>query len=93
MGRETQMKNGYRIVRRGDVEIESFTLACPLCDCVLIDEIDEVSIVRTGCCFDCENEVADPNREKWKSGWRPSTEKISEIKSKRLASPHSRKHI
>lgn len=93
MKRATQIKDGYRITRRGDSEIESFPLSCPLCDCVLMDEMDEISIVRTGCCFDCENEVADLNRDEWKGGWRPASEEINEIKSRRLASPHSRKHI
>lgn len=83
----------YRIVKRGSSEIISIPLACSLCDCVLIDEMDEISMARSGCCFDCEHEVADPNREKWLSGWRPELNVINEIKSRRLASPHSRKHI
>lgn len=93
MSRVMQIKKCYRLIRRGDAEIESFPLACPLCECVLMDEIDEISMVRTGCCFDCESEVVDPNREKWKSGWRPPTDEMEEIKVRRLASPHSRRHI
>ena len=93
MHREVTIKTGYRIVRRGNSEFKPFPLSCSLCDCVLIDEIDETSTARSGCCFDCEHEVADPNRERWLAGWRPPLEEINEIKSRRLASPHSRKHI
>lgn len=93
MAPKIQNKGNYRIIRRGEADIEPFPLSCPLCDCVLIDEIDEISMIRSSCCFDCEHEVADPNRERWKNGWRPDESVISEIKSRRLASPHSRKHI
>lgn len=93
MGHIVEVKRGYRIVRRGNMEMDSFPLACSVCDCVLIDEIDEISVVRSGCCFDCEHEVADKNRQRWLEGWRPPAEVINEIKSRRLASPHSRKHI
>lgn len=93
MGQATTIRDGYRIVKRGNSEFTSFPLSCSLCECVLIDEIDEISMVRSGCCFDCEHEVSDPNRERWLIGWRPSSEEINEIKSRRLASPHSRKHI
>ena len=93
MSREIQIKDGYRVIKRGSADVDPFPLACHLCDCVLIDEIDEISMVRSNCCFDCEHEVADPNRERWNSGWRPEERAINEIKSRRLASPHSRKHI
>jgi len=88
-----EKKKNFRIVRRGEVKNESSPLDCPLCTCILIDEIDEISISRSKCCFDCEVEVADPNRERWLKGWRPDEITISEIKRKRFSSPHSRKHI
>lgn len=88
-----QEKEGYRIVRRGDVKRSSSPIDCPLCLCVVIDELDTTAIMRTGCCFDCETEVADPNREKWLTGWRPSKKQLEKIRSRRLTSAHSRKHI
>ena len=67
-----QEKIGYRIVRRGDVKENLSPIACPLCECVVIDELDSISISRTGCCFDCENEIADVNRKRWMDGaWEP----------------------
>ena len=85
-------RDGYRIVKRGDVKKTVSAIDCPLCLCVVIDEMDTVSIVRSGCCLDCEHEVADLNREKWLAGWRPPKREIDRIRKRRLASAHSRKH-
>jgi len=93
MRNEVKEKNGYRIVKRGDIKVNPSPIDCPLCRSVAIDELDTISIMRTGCCFDCENEVADPNRSRWMEGWRPGPESLNEIISKRLSSPHSRRHI
>ncbi len=93
MKRSVQEKNGYRIIKRGDFNENSSPISCPLCDCVVIDELDTISISRTSCCFDCENEIADPNRKRWLEGWRPVGDQLNEIISKRLSSPHSRRHI
>ena len=82
-------KNGYRIIKRGDVDIKK-NIFCSICECIIIDEIDETSINRSECCFDCENEVVDVNRKKWLEGWRPDIDFINKIKSIRLKSPHSR---
>ena len=86
-------KVGYRILKRGETSVDVAPLDCSLCKSVLIDELDELSISRSGCCFDCESEIVDPNRAKWILGWRPDQIIISEIRSRRVASPHSRVHI
>jgi len=83
-------KKGYRIVRRGSVARRQSPIDCSLCQCVIIDEMDMISIQRSGCCHDCEIEVADLNRERWLTGWRPAGEHLDEIRSKRLSSPHKR---
>ena len=85
-------RDGYRIVKRGDVKKTISPIDCPLCLCVVIDEMDSISIARSGCCLDCECEIADPNREKWLLGWRPTKREIDRIRKRRLASAHSRKH-
>jgi hypothetical protein len=86
-------RDGYRMIQKGDAALSVFPIDCPLCKCVVIDEMDTLSISRSGCCFDCENEIADPNRTRWLEGWRPEAEKVNEIISKRLSSPHSRGYI
>lgn len=83
----------FRVVKRGNLDNKTSPIECPLCTCVLIDELDEITLARSSCCFDCETEVADPNREKWMGGWRPDISSLEKIKLKRLSSPHSRKHI
>jgi hypothetical protein len=90
MRKVVEQKSKFRIVKRGNLQSESLPLECPLCTCVLIDEMDEIAIARSSCCFDCEVEVADRNREKWLEGWRPDELTTAEIKLKRLSSPHSR---
>lgn len=90
---KVELMNGYRIVKRGELNNTSAPIDCPLCSCILIDEMDEISIARSSCCFECETEIADPNRELWVSGWRPSGNELETIKVKRLSSPHSRVHI
>lgn len=87
-----EQKNGYRIIKRGEVNTQK-NISCLVCECIIIDEIDEISINRSGCCFDCENEVVDANRKKWLEGWRPDSNLVKEIKSLRLNSPHSRSPI
>jgi hypothetical protein len=93
MKKEVNQRDGYRIVKRGKAESVAITIECPVCDCVSIDELDSISLSRSGACFDCENEIVDPNRKMWLEGWRPNAERVSEIVAKRLSSPHSRVHI
>lgn len=90
MRKEITRRDGYNIIKRGSSRHNNVRIDCPLCGCVTIDEIDTNSIIRSGCCFECEIEVADPNRSKWIAGWRPDENDVEMIKLKRLSSPHSR---
>jgi hypothetical protein len=47
---------------------------CPVCTSLVGGIIDELAYKRSSCCSDCEEKWADPNREKWISGWRPTIE-------------------
>ena len=93
MNRTVEQKDGYRLIKRGDVKIKTVPLDCPLCRCVIFDELDEISISRSDCCHECETEVADANRIRWSQGWRPSGAELDELRLRRLSSPHSRVHI
>jgi hypothetical protein len=90
MSKHVIERSGYRVVRRGSVTRSPSPIDCPLCECVMIDGIDAISMQRTGCCYDCEVEVADRNREMWLAGWRPAGKQLDEIRSRRLSSPHKR---
>ena len=93
MKRAIEQKDGYRIVKRGSVETRNIPLECPLCETVIFDELDEISISRSTCCYECEVEIADPNRENWLKGWRPTGSELDGLRSRRLSSPHNRVHI
>ena len=47
-------------------------LDCPVCGNMLRDHTDVVSYENFGCCDPCSLQWAQPNREKWSDGWRPS---------------------
>ena len=93
MSKNVIIRDGYRIVKRGDLKRKPMSIDCPICQCVHIDELDAISMSRSDCCYECEVEVADRNREKWIKGWRPDNNQLAEIRTKRLSSPHSRVHI
>jgi hypothetical protein len=45
---------------------------CPTCSALMGTILDEMSYKRSECCRDCEEKWADPNREIWLKGWRPT---------------------
>jgi hypothetical protein len=93
MAYKVELRNGYRVVQRGKTNEGAIPIDCPLCACVLSDEMDEIAIARSSCCFECEVEIADKNRSSWITGWRPTSNEVEEIKVRRLRTPHSRVHI
>jgi len=54
---------------------------CPLCEFVMSDHEDFSAFQTFGCCHSCEITFAQPMREKWESGWRPSDEELNSYKS------------
>ena len=51
-------------------------LECPVCNLLLGDDSDVNSIEKYECCFECSLIFAQPNREKWLTGWRPDSKLI-----------------
>ena len=51
-------------------------LFCPVCDFAMIPEKDLSYVKRYGACFSCSTKWAEPDLEKWESGWRPSEEEL-----------------
>ena len=58
-------------------------LFCPLCDFVMIPEKDLDYLKKYNACFSCSTKWAEPNLEKWKRGWRPTSEQIKDELLKR----------
>ncbi len=50
---------------------------CNICDNVISTRQDVVQMMDHSCCDDCVTYWLEPNREKWKDGWRPSDEQLS----------------
>jgi hypothetical protein len=89
MEKNVESHDGFIIIRHQSPRI-AVPIACPVCEFILIDQIDEKSIQRSSCCFDCENEVADTNRPRWNAGWRPTGAALRKIKDRRVKSFHGR---
>jgi NMD protein affecting ribosome stability and mRNA decay len=62
---------------------------CNLCDFLTPGSLDHESKITTGVCRNCNLKFAQPNREKWEKGWRPSAEEIEKFKSEIDKSVHS----
>ena len=53
-------------------------LTCNVCDQML--RRTDINIYMTHeCCEDCWVELAQPNMQKWKNGWRPSSTEINRM--------------
>ena len=58
-------------------------LCCPICEYLMRDQGDIIKFREFGCCSICSSYFAEPNREKWKEGWRPAQERIDTLVKKR----------
>lgn len=47
---------------------------CPVCEFVLRDLDDVISVKTHSACRVCTDSFKFPNLEKWKNGWRPTVE-------------------
>ncbi len=54
-------------------------LVCPVCNFVLSDDEDVLSVKREKACSECTITFKHINLERWEKGWRPS---IEEARSK-----------
>lgn len=51
-------------------------LGCELCQFLYRSHDDELSHEEFGCCHKCALKWAHPDRERWKNGYRPSSDEI-----------------
>ena len=66
---------------------KSVPFCCPVCLVLMRDKSDVATYLEFECCSDCTVEVAYPNREKWKNGWRPPEKELIKIRNKRVSIP------
>ena len=51
-------------------------LFCPVCKMAMSSRSDHIYYSKYNACSACSVTYAEGNREKWKSGWRPSKKEI-----------------
>lgn len=69
-------RESYVVIFSDDISV--IPLCCPVCDLALRTRSDEDEFSRLGCCHDCATLWAYPNVKRWKEGWRPSVNEISQ---------------
>ena len=69
-------KRQHAIIFEDNIDERAVPIDCPLCKLLMKDADDVSSFMRSFVCKECEDAWADPNREKWLDGWRPSKEKV-----------------
>ena len=74
------MDNIVRVEKEFDIIIEpGFKKAkfdCPVCKLALAGLEDVESVENYGACCDCTQFFYWPNKDRWKSGWRPKKEQV-----------------
>tara|TARA_Y100000592_G_scaffold90542_1_gene149289 strand:+ start:315 stop:599 length:285 start_codon:yes stop_codon:yes gene_type:complete len=53
-------------------------ISCEVCGFFMRNSSDALAYREHQCCFECAMTYAEPNREKWKKGWRPRKKDIKE---------------
>lgn len=89
----TKISRGRRLARHPDnffviVPEDAGTVvpfACPVCEIPMRTADDALSFREYECCESCKLKWAESRREKWKSGWRPTTDEIDEFRQIRLS--------
>ena len=69
-----------------DEGYEKVPIDCPLCEFMLTTK-DISTYKKHQCCSFCSMMIVEPNREKWKNGWRPSKKEMSKVINNRKKIP------
>lgn len=59
-------------------------LGCPTCNFLMRTRDDEAAYHEFGCCDRCGRLWAQPRRQQWKEGWRPSVEQVAAAEADRV---------
>lgn len=68
--------SGFYVIKPKDFE-RGQPLFCPVCEIIMKTIYDDESYQKFECCDRCASTWAYPHKEKWKAGWRPSMDEIS----------------
>ena len=92
-----QMRQFYKKVKRNEeyqekVEINGIKVSkkllnreslksCPVCGSFPKRSMDDVCLIKFGCCGECYDKYIFGREERWLSGWRPDKDETYEIKT------------
>lgn len=74
---------GFVVIVPAEYE-PAIPLSCLICDHVMRSRDDESAYHDFGCCDRCARLWAQPRRQAWKDGWRPSTEQVKTAEVERV---------
>ena len=79
---------GFLIIRpAASINEKHIPLECPVCSLLMRDYSDVMSFNKWECCDECYITWANTSYNKWKDGWRPTSEDIDLARKKRLSLP------
>ena len=78
-----EQRDGFVVIVPVDVD-PPIPLACAICEHVMRSRDDENSHNEFGCCDRCARLWAQPRRQAWKDGWRPSSEQVKVSEADRV---------
>lgn len=67
--------DGFVVIVPNDFE-PAVPLCCPICDHMMRSRDDELAHIEFACCDRCARLWAQPRRQAWKDGWRPTAEQV-----------------
>ncbi len=77
---------GFTVIRPVE-KPDPVPLFCPICDLMMRTNEDTQKWREHKCCSKCSMKWAEPDRERWASGWRPTHEEVKADVELRLAIP------
>lgn len=69
-----------------DENYQKVPTECQLCK-FMLSHTDISAYKKNECCSFCSMMLVEPNREKWKNGWRPSEKEMSKVIKNRKEIP------
>lgn len=68
-------EKNIRVIK--DDKLNTVPLFCPLCE-IMMSRFSDIEFYNSWqACSSCSTKWAEPNRELWKSGWRPDLKEIT----------------
>tara|TARA_R110002124_G_scaffold68690_1_gene185503 strand:- start:1734 stop:2132 length:399 start_codon:yes stop_codon:yes gene_type:complete len=72
---DKQQVNGVLIPKK--LIMKNSNRSCPVCSSYSFKAKDDVYMTKFECCYKCYIQWIEDREERWKSGWRPSSETIN----------------